>query len=221
MCIRDRRGLERARRRGADALLKLEKPASRARRGRPVGRLYDDVEAEEVARAAVRAQRRTARASVGVDRAQLECERAERDLSDLRDQNAAQSTALIKATDTAQADRASRDAMLEAAQAHLDFAARTRKEAEDAAKATGSAPETNKKDDASATATATAKASSSSSSAAKNSKTTDQESTNAESQQSEADAECISAQRRLTHNHRTLILDCCACRMPAYGNNLR
>ena len=35
-----------------------------------------------------------------------ECERAERDLSDLRDQNAAQSTALIKATDTAQADRA-------------------------------------------------------------------------------------------------------------------
>ena len=37
-----------------------------------------------------------------------ECERAERDLSDLRDQNAAQSTALIKATDTAQADRASR-----------------------------------------------------------------------------------------------------------------
>ena len=37
-----------------------------------------------------------------------ECERAERDLSDLRDQNAAQSTALIKATDTAQADRAFR-----------------------------------------------------------------------------------------------------------------
>ena len=34
-----------------------------------------------------------------------ECERAERDLSDLRDQNAAQSTAPIKATDTAQADR--------------------------------------------------------------------------------------------------------------------
>ena len=59
--------------------------------------------------------------------------RAERDLSDLRDQNAAQSTALIRATDTAQADRASRDAMLEAAQAHLDFAARTRKEAEEAA----------------------------------------------------------------------------------------
>ena len=39
-----------------------------------------------------------------------ECERAERDLSDLRDQNAAQSTALIKATDTAQAP--CRDAML-------------------------------------------------------------------------------------------------------------
>ena len=70
---------------------------------------------------------------VSEDECDEECERAERDLSDLRDQTAAQSTALIKATDTAQADRASRDAMLEAAQAHLDFAARTRKEAEEAA----------------------------------------------------------------------------------------